>query len=103
MKMNNLQEKKMVRKEHEATWETDITQRDSIKDILECLEVIKSKYGEGVEINFETERYDSMTTTFITNQLETDQQFENRMRLIKEREEREQKEYLRLKAKFETK
>lgn len=93
----------MVRKTHEATWETDITQRGNIKDILECLEVIKSKYGEGVEINFETERYDSMTTTFITNQLETDQQFENRMRLIKEREEREQKEYLRLKAKFETK
>ena len=72
----------------EATWETDY---NDIKDILECLEVIKSKYGEGVEINFETERYDSMTTTFITNQLETDQQFENRMRLIKEREEREQR------------
>lgn len=92
----------MVSKEHEATWETDITQRDNIKDILECLEVIKFKYGESVEINFDTDNYDgSIITTFITNQLETDQQFENRMRFIKEREEREQKEYLRLKAKFE--
>lgn len=93
----------MVRKTHEATWETDITQRGNIKDILECLEVIKSKYGDGVEINFETYNLEPIEVSFITNQLETDQQFENRMRLIKEREEREQKEYLRLKAKFETK